>query len=340
MTRARRIRNTAGRRFRDSAASLMRLPGRSSPGSANGVPSQAVADLSARLDALSASVDRLTDLETEHLTGTHPRRHRGLDKAAQLQLALTYRELIAAGRPLPALRDAEMRFYSQNGEDGIVHLLLAAVGSETRRTVEICAGDGVECNSTNLIVTHGWTGLLVDGGDELVTRGRRFYDDNAETWYWPPVLLKSWVTRDNVNGIVSDAGFAGDVDVLTIDLDGVDYWIWEALDCVRSRIVIVEYNAGWGPNEAVTVPYSDNFVWERGSQYFGGSLAAFIKLAERKGYRFVGTNSYGFNAFFVREDLGGDIVPTADAGDCFWHPGTARSIERLASVRDREWVRV
>lgn len=292
-----------------------------------------------RTQELVAAVDRMTELQTETLLGTHPRRQRALDKIAQLQLALTYRELIAAGRPLPALRDAEMRFYSQNGEDGIVQLLLAAVGTETRKTVEICAGDGVECNSANLIVTHGWTGLLVDGGDELVTRGRRFYEDGAETWYWPPVLLRSWVTRDNVNQLVQDAGFGGDVDVLTIDLDGVDYWIWEALDCVRSRIVIVEYNAGWGPEEAVTVPYSDNFAWERGSQYFGASLGAMVKLAAAKGYRFVGTNSYGFNAFFVREDLG-SALPTADPAEAFWHPGTARSMERLQAVRDQKWIHV
>jgi hypothetical protein len=322
MTRTRRLRDAA-RQLRSGTA-----------------PAPAPVAADGRVDQLLTAVERLTDLQTETLLGTHPRRHRALDKAAQLQLALTYRELIAANRPLPALRDAEMRFYSQNGEDGIVQLLLAAVGTETRKTVEICAGDGVECNSANLIVTHGWTGLLVDGGDELVTKGRRFYEEGAESWYWPPVLLQSWVTRDNVNQLVSDAGFSGDIDVLTIDLDGVDYWIWDALDCVRSRIVIVEYNAGWGPDEAVTVPYADDFAWEMGSQYFGASLAAMVKLAERKGYRFVGTHSYGFNAFFVREDLGRDAIATAEPKDWFWHPGNARSATRLETVKDREWVRV
>ena len=260
-------------------------------------------------------------------------------KIAQLQLALTYRELIAAGRPLPALREAEMRFYSQNGEDGIVQLLLAAVGTETQKTVEICAGDGVEW--TPQPHRHPWLDRPARGRRRRARHpGPQVLQDNAESWYWPPTLLQSWVTRDNVNRLVQDAGFSGDIDVLTIDLDGVDYWIWEALDCVRSRIVIVEYNAGWGPEEAMTVPYSDSFAWERGSQYFGASLGAMIKLAERKGYRFVGANSYGFNAFFVREDLGRDVIPTADPEDTFWHPGTARSIERLASVRDREWVSV
>jgi hypothetical protein len=326
MSRMRRTRDSVERLV---SAARSRAASTAENGAADGTP-----------DGTPDGVARVEALVVEQMLGTHPRRHRGLDKAAQLQLSLTYRELIAAGRPLPSFEDAEMRFYSQNGEDGIVQLLLAAVGTETRRTVEICAGDGVECNSANLIVTHGWTGLLVDGGDELVTRGRRFYEDGAETWYWPPVLLQSWVTRDNINKLVQDAGFDGDVDVLTIDLDGVDYWIWEALDCVRSRIVIVEYNAGWGPEEAMTVPYSDSFAWEKGSQYFGASLGAMIKLAEHKGYRFVGTNSYGFNAFFVREDLGLPALPTADPRDSFRHPATARSMERLDAVRDREWVGV
>jgi hypothetical protein len=321
MTRARRVRDAARSLLRDDIAAS---PQQDTDG----------------VGEVATAVDRLTELQTEALLGTHPRRHRALDKLGQVQLSLTYRELLAAGRPLPDLRDVEMRFYSQNGEDGIIQLLLAAVGTETRKTVEICAGDGVECNSANLIVNHGWTGLLVDGGDELVTRGRRFYEDGAETWYWPPTLLQSWVTRDNVNQLVTDAGFGGDVDLLTIDLDGVDYWIWDALDAVRSRIVVVEYNAGWGPDEAMTVPYADSFAWEMGSQYFGASLGAMIKLAAAKGYRFVGTNSYGFNAFFVREDLGHSAIPTADPKDSFWHPGTARSIARLDTVRDREWVRV
>jgi|tagenome__1003787_1003787.scaffolds.fasta_scaffold20930203_3 hypothetical protein len=290
-------------------------------------------------EALDAT-SRVEMLEVEHFTGLHPRRNRALEKAAQLQLSLTYRELIAAGRPLPSFADAQLQFYSQSGEDGILQLILAATGTETRRTVEVCAGDGVECNSANLIVNHGWTGLLVDGGEELVTRGKRFYEDGAQTWYWPPVLKQAWVTRDNVNQLISDAGFAGEIDVLTIDLDGMDYWVWEALDCVRSRVVVVEYNSGLGPDEALTVPYSETFQWVKGTQFLGASLAAMIKLGERKGYRFVGTNLYGFNAFFVRADLAPESLPTADPRDSFFHAAPIYSTTRIHEVRHLGWVEV
>ena len=293
-----------------------------------------------RLREVLDATSRVEMLEIEHFTGLHPRRNRALEKAAQLQLSLTYRELIAAGRPLPSFADAQLQFYSQSGEDGIIQLILAATGTQTRRTVEVCAGDGVECNSANLIVNHGWTGLLVDGGDEILTRGKRFYEDGAQTWYWPPVLKQAWVTRDNVNQLVTDAGFAGDVDLLTIDIDGMDYWVWEALDCVNSRVVIVEFNSGLGPDEALTVPYSENFQWEKGSQYLGASLAAMIKLGERKGYRFVGTNLYGFNAFFVRQDLAQESLPAADPRDAFFHAAPTHSTALRKELRTLDWTEV
>ena len=121
------------------------------------------------------TIGRIEYLTTLANTGAHPRRYRGPDQAVQQLLRLQYRDLIDAGRPLPPLGDIEMRFYSQNGEDGIILLLLEAVGTATKRSVEICAGDGIECNTANLLINHGWTGLLVDGGEELLTRGRQFY---------------------------------------------------------------------------------------------------------------------------------------------------------------------
>jgi len=183
-------------------------------------------------------------------------------------------------------------------------------------------------------------GLLVDGGDDILVRGRRFYEEGAQTWYWPPVLKKAWVTRDNINKIVTDAGFDGEIDLLSVDLDGVDYWVWEALDCVRSRIVVVEFQSGLGPDAALTVPYSDNFQWEKGTQYAGASLAAMINLGKYKGYRFVGTNLYGYNAFFVREDLAQDSLPAADPREAFFHAAPAHAATGEEALRALEWVEV
>jgi len=287
-----------------------------------------------------AMIGRIEYLTTLVNTGGHPRRFRGPDQAVQHLLRLHYQDIIRRGGPLPAFDDVEFRFYSQNGEDGIIQLLLAAIGTVTKRCVEICCGDGIECNTANLIVNHGWTGLLVDGGEDLLTKGRQFYEWGTDAWYAPPTLRRAWVTAENVNELVKEAGFEGDIDLLSLDLDGVDYWIWKALDAVHPRLVMVEYNNAWGPDDAVTVPYDPDFVWEKGSLYCSASLAAMCRLGAEKGYRLVGVERYGFNAFFVRQELAVDTLPTVPPEACFSHPATQRQRSRLAEVADRPWVRV
>jgi hypothetical protein len=284
------------------------------------------------------TIGRIEYLATLANTGAHPRRYRGPDQAIQHLLRLRYRDLIDTRRPLPPLGDVEMRFYSQNGEDGIILLLLEAVGTETKRSVEICAGDGIECNTANLLVNHGWTGLLVDGGEELLTKGRQFYEFGTEAFTYPPTLRKAWVTAENVNDLVRQAGFEGEIDLLSVDLDGVDYWIWKSLDCARPRIVVTEFNDAWGPHDSVTIPYAPDFSWEKGSLYYGASLAAMCSLGVEKGYRLVGVQRYGFNAFFVREDLAIDSLPTVKPEDCLHHPVVRQRMARLGEVADRPWI--
>ena len=283
---------------------------------------------------------RIENLQASHVQGVHPRRDRGVEQTVQHIVRNQYLALIDAGKPLPSFDAAEARFYSQNGEDGIIQLILAATGTDTRRTVEICAGDGVENNSANLIVNHGWTGLLVDGGDAILETGNNFYRHNADTYYWPPTLVKAWITRDSVNQIVQEAGFAGDIDMLTIDLDGMDYWIWEALDCVNPRIVVAEYNGVWPADMARTLPYQDEWVWEKGSLYIGASLGAMVKLGKKKGYRLVGGNRLGFNAFFVREDLAADLLPEVDPRTLLMHPAVAATQEFVGEMSPDRWVEV
>lgn len=241
-------------------------------------------------------------------------------KVAQIQLRLRYRELVAQGASLPPFEEVEYRGYSQNGEDGILWFLFSVLGVTNRRAVEICAGDGLECNSANLIVQDGFDALLVDGEKALVERGRRYYALCPETRRVPPTFLNVWVTRDGVNKLVSDAGFAGDIDLLSLDLDGVDWWIWQALTVVRPRVVVLEYNNRWSEEHSVTVPYRDDFATAepgpRGAGWFGASLPAFVKLGRDKGYRLVGANRVNTNAFFLREDLGGDWFPEVSAEAC------------------------
>jgi hypothetical protein len=98
--------------------------------------------------------------------------------------------------------------------------------------------------------------------------------------------------------------------LLSIDIDGNDYWTWEAITVVNPTIVVIEYNARFGASRSVTVPYRADFVRSRAHYsmiYYGASLTALWALGRRKGYSLVGCNSAGNNAFFVRQDLLGDL---------------------------------
>jgi hypothetical protein len=278
-----------------------------------------------------------------HASSSYERKQRdlvaGLSQAVQLLLAQRYREAAAQGRPLPTFREAEFRCFSQFGEDGILLFLFSVLETTNRRVIEMCAGDGVECNAANLIVNHGWEALLFDGNAAALAEGRTFYEDCPDTHIMPPELAPAWITAENVNEIVEKHGFVGEIDLFSLDMDGVDYWIWKALDRVSPRVVVLEYNNLWGPEESVTVPYAADFV-SRGPQ--GASLGAFVKLGRKKGYRLVGCNRYGFNAFFVRRGLGETAFPEVTAASCLDNPFTARIQRRRGaqSPDEREWVKV
>ena len=258
-----------------------------------------------------------------------------VDRQNQILLMLRYQELLRTRAPLPALRDVEFSSFSQNGEDGVLLYILSLIGMGNRRCVEICAADGIECNSANLILNHGFSALLVDGREHKVEAGREFYAECAETAGRPPTFVHAWVTRDNIDALVGEHGFAGEIDVLSLDLDGVDYWIWEALQCLRPRVVVAEYHAGWWPEDAVSVPYADDF--RREGRHRGASLAAFVALARRKGLRLVGTERRQLNAFFVADGVGEDCLPAVDPATCLGRRLFSAE-ERARRLAEEPWV--
>lgn len=244
---------------------------------------------------------------------------------AQVLLRMQYRQMLAQGLPMPSFKDVEFRAYSQNCEDGILLFLFSILGATNKRCLEICAGDGIQCNTTNLILNHGWHGVLIDGNAAKLEKGRAFYAKHPDTRVWPPVLAAHWITRDNINDLVRDHQCAGDIDLLSLDMDGNDYWIWQALTVVRPRIVILEYQSAWGPERSVSQKYIEDFnfhdVQVGGTlPRCGASLSAFVKLAKGKGYRLVGCESRCFNAVFIKDGLGEEWFPEVPASQCFDHP--------------------
>jgi hypothetical protein len=221
-------------------------------------------------------------------------RTRHVEPAVQALLRAQYLDPEALPYP-ERLTARRFRISSQNQEDGLTLALLNEVGVKNRRFIEI--GSGLSGGNSGFLAREcGWSGLMVDGhAGHMVQVGRRFPSVTA---------VAAWVTRDNVDEIITANGFAGDVDLFSLDLDGNDYWIWEAVTACDPRVVILEYNSMFGPDRAVTVPYDPAFDRHRHhTMYYGASLTACARLSARKGYRLVAVEPTGVNAFFLRQDL-------------------------------------
>ncbi len=190
---------------------------------------------------------------------------------------------------------------SQNAEDGLIVALFKIVGMTDRRFVEIgCGFNGG--NSGFLAGECGWSGLMVDARDGAIETIRIRYAGHSVQ------ALQDKVTAESINGTLERLGFTGDLDFLSIDIDGNDYWVWKALDVCSPRVVVVEYNYLFGARASVTVPYDPGFgLGEAKTRaYRGASLCALVHLAKRKGYRLVATERV--NAFFLRNDLAPEVT--------------------------------
>ncbi len=243
-----------------------------------------------------------------------------VNKGTQTLLQLTYRDLVREGKPLPRLDEVGFRAFSQFDEDGILLYLFTLLGAAHKTSVEICAGVGHECNSANLIINHAWDGLLIDGDAQNVRIAHEFYGRYPDTFWRPPSVVHTWVDAETINDVITGNGFSGEIDLLSLDLDGVDFWIWKAITCIKPRVVVLEFNCCIPAEVSVAVPYDRNFavreIQEQKPGYLNASLAAWVKLGREKGYRLVGRNRNVVNAFFVRNDLGPDLVPEVSAASC------------------------
>jgi hypothetical protein len=238
------------------------------------------------------------------------------------------------------LRAHEFRVHSQNGEDGLLLHLLAQLGAPRRRLVELGCGNGRECNAANLVRHFGWGGLLVDRSTARAESARRFYREECGVEPDRLCVIERLVTAENADATLREHGPSGEIDLLSIDLDGNDYWVWKALGAVSPRVVCIEYNASLGPEEDLVVLYDadfDRFRLHPRGWYHGASLAALARLGRERGYALVGCESAGVNAFFVRRDLLGGELRALRPAEAF-HPDRRRlrhasQEEQRASLR-------
>jgi hypothetical protein len=199
------------------------------------------------------------------------------------------------------LSDVEFRVFSQYGEDGIIQYLINKIPEIPKSFIEFGVESYVEANTRFLLMHDHWRGLILDGSQDNMDIVKKL----DLYWQYDLTAVAAFITRENINQLFEKHGFTGEIGLLSIDIDGNDYWVWESINVVSPVIVITEYNANFGAEKAISVPYDPEFVRSKAHHshlYFGASLSAFYKLASKKGYDFVGCNKAGNNAFFVRKD--------------------------------------
>lgn len=199
------------------------------------------------------------------------------------------------------IQDAEFSVFSQWGDDGIIQYLIHTIGITNKTFIEFGVENYREANTRFLLINNNWKGLVIDGSDKNI----QFIKNDAISWNYSLNAVAKFITKENLNSLIENNGFNGEIGLLHIDVDGNDYWLWESLNIVNPEIVIMEYNSVFGNKSAISVPYKADFYVTNehfSNLYFGASLKAMEHLAIQKGYTLVGSNSNGNNAYFVRND--------------------------------------
>lgn len=189
--------------------------------------------------------------------------------------------------------------YSQGDDDGILEEIFRRIGTTNRQFIDFGCAEGIENNTTYMALT-GWSGLWMDGGEENIRLVRKLFDRQIGAGKLQ--VRQCFITRENINSLIAEANLEREIDLLSIDIDGNDYWVWEAITAIQPRAVVVEYNATFRPPHQIVQEYSAASRW-RSTNYYGASLKALEVLGSKKGYALVGCNFAGVNAFFVRHDL-------------------------------------
>lgn len=230
------------------------------------------------------------------------------NRNAETTLLLLGKQMAWQVAAMPAnidLRRVGFKVFSQFDEDGIVQYLINKLPIKNKTFIEFGVENFEESNTRFLLMNDHWQGMVSDASAPDI---RHIQQDKIH-WQYDLQAKCTWITRENINALLEGSGFGEDVGLLSIDIDGNDYWIWEAIESIRPRIVIIEYNSLFGLRP-ISVPYKEDFSRSAShfsNLYYGSSLGALHHLATKKGYLLIGSNILGHNAFFVRSDIAGEF---------------------------------
>ncbi len=257
-----------------------------------------------------------------------------------LQNGKIWTELLHKKNNVNSLSDLEFKVFSQWGDDGIIQYLVNVLNIENKVFIEFGVEDYLESNTRFLLFNNNWSGLIMDGCEEHISKIKK----SSYYWKYDLIAKSAFITAENINNLIEKEKINGEIGLLHIDIDGNDYWVWKALTVVNPIIVIVEYNSIFGKDRAVTIPYKPDFVRtisHKSNLYAGTSLMSLCDLAEQKDYAFIGCNSAGNNAYFVKKKALKNIKElTLDEGFVESKFRESRNIEgKLNYLRGKERIK-
>lgn len=203
-------------------------------------------------------------------------------------------------KPITKLYEASYNNFTYHGEDGIILFLLNHMTDVPSVFVDIGSGDCIKSNCANLAVHYGWEGIFIDKNEKQLAIGKRFYQSFVDRGQ-KIRILNEMVLAENINEVLSKAGVNREIGLLSIDIDGNDYWIWKMIEKINPRIVVIEAKVEFGKRDLI-VPYGDDNHHSVDKMYNGASVEALRKLGKKKGYKMVGSNRQGYNLFFIRQE--------------------------------------
>jgi hypothetical protein len=273
---------------------------------------------------------------------------RNLTDRQRINIALSKGGAMMNAREINLKNPATWEFsgFSQNGEDGILDVLRSKLLNSNRYFIEIGAADGIENNSAWLVVAERYSGMMIEGDPWLVERANKMvigYSIGAE-------CLNMFITKEKVKEL-KELSFYKDPDVFSLDIDGNDYYIAQALfdNGFRPKIFVVEYNAVYGPERSATIEYSDDFSYRTAHStelYYGVSIMGWRNFFESHGYRFITVDQNGVNAFFVDPQLFNSefldaILPLEFAENLYQHRKFRATYDKQFSlIKDQKFIEI
>ena len=248
------------------------------------------------------------------------------------KLGLKYQADTAKGKNTD-ISGTGFSIFSSLEEDGLLFCIISCLGIRNGCFVDIGSNDCINSNCANLAFNMGWSGLFIDGDERNIRIGKKLYASHRLTQPYQNNFITAMVTPHNINQLLQQQGVIGETDFLSIDIDGDDYWIWRAIETISPKIVMIENHVEFGLNDVVVPLDAPIQLRQQHSHYHGASPVAMCKLAARKNYRLIIANRLGFNAVFLRNDIGVEIFKEIAVADTLLHPDTIKSFSIFQQVQ-------